>query len=341
MELLIVSVLLISFFVTFLTMPLWIRKAKQIGLIWADMNKPGFPKNVAGSGGLVVISGFVLSVLVFVALITFYYHSDRNLIQIFALLACVLMLALVGIVDNLIGWGGGKGRSGLRKRYRVILCLFATIPLVAINAGEHMVSIPFFGLVNLGMIYTLFIIPLTIAGAATTFNFLAGFNGLESSQGMLILSGLSVVAYLTGSSWLAVIGLCMVASLAAFWIFNKVPARVFPGDSLTYSVGGLIAIMAILGNMEKLALVFFIPYIMEIILKTRGKLEKQSWGKPNKDGSLEMPYDKVYGLEHLTILVLKKFKSKVYEKDVVWLINSFQIILILLGFLIFRRYILA
>jgi hypothetical protein len=51
-----------------------------------------------------------------------------------------------------------------------------------------------------------------------------------------------------------------------------------------------------------------------------------------------MPYEKVYGLEHLSILILKKIKpnKKVYEEDVVLLINIFQIIIIILGFLIFK-----
>ena len=47
-----------------------------------------------------------------------------------------------------------------------------------------------------------------------------------------------------------------------------------------------------------------------------------------------MPYYKIYGLEHLAIKILKKIKptKKVYEKEVVYLINGFQIIIILLGF---------
>jgi hypothetical protein len=55
----------------------------------------------------------------------------------------------------------------------------------------------------------------------------------------------------------------------------------------------------------------------------------------NKDGSLEMPYKKIYGLEHLAIYILKKFKKNVSEKEVVYLINGFQILIIILGFLIF------
>ena len=76
---------------------------------------------------------------------------------------------------------------------------------------------------------------------------------------------------------------------------------------------------------------------MEVILKARGMLKKQSFGKPNKDNSLELTYNKIYGLEHLAIFLIKKFKKKVYENDVVLAINIFQIVIIILGFLIFKN----
>ena len=79
------------------------------------------------------------------------------------------------------------------------------------------------------------------------------------------------------------------------------------------------------------------PYILETLLKLRGKLKKQSFGKPNKDDSLEMPYEKIYGLEHLAIFLLKKVKRNVYEKDVTLLIYAFQIIVIVLGLIIFKE----
>ena len=128
----------------------------------------------------------------------------------------------------------------------------------------------------------------------------------------------------------------MVASLIVFYFYNKTPAKVFPGDILTYSVGALIACMAILGNFEKIAVFVFIPYIIETFLKVRGNLTKQSFAKVNNDGSLEIPYGKVYGLTHLALLILRKFKDKVYEKDVVNLIHCFQIVICLLAFFIFR-----
>ena len=80
----------------------------------------------------------------------------------------------------------------------------------------------------------------------------------------------------------------------------------------------------------------FIPYILETGLKLRGGLKKQSFGKPNEDNSLELPYDKIYSLTHLSIFILKKFMKKVYEKDVTHLIFIFQMILIFLSLIIFR-----
>lgn len=323
---------LLSFLITIFVMPKWILKAKKIRLEWKDMNKYDKPK-VAGSGGLIAVCGFILGVLGYIFIKTFYFKDIQNVVEIFALTTTVLFLAGVGLIDDLFGWQHG----GLSRKVRLGLVLLASIPLIVINAGDSIISLPFIGSVNFGLIYPLFLIPLGIVGATTTFNFLAGMNGLETGQGIIILSSLSLVTYLTGNSWLSVVGMCFVFALIGFWFFNKVPAKVFPGDVLTYAIGGMIAIMAILGNIEKIAVFFFIPYVIEVILKSRGKLVKHSFGKPNKDGSLDLLYNKIYGMTHFSIWFLKKFKEKIYERDVTYFINFVQILFIVLGFVIFRK----
>ncbi len=317
---------LISFLVTLFAMPFWIRKAKSLGLIWNDMNKFHHPKNVVGSGGLMMVFGFIIGTLSYVAMNTFYFRTTERLIEIFSALSSILIVTGIALLDDLFGWQKG----GLSKRSRILLVLIAAIPLMVVNAGEStMMGIKF------GLLYPLLLIPIGILGATTTYNFLAGFNGLEASQGIIILTALAGVTYLTGNSWLSIVILCMVASLMAFYLFNKYPAKIFPGDVLTYPVGIMIAIVAILGNIEKIAVFFFIPYMIEFSLKARGKFEKESFAEPKPDGSLELKYNKVYGLTHLSIYILKKFKKKVFEKDVVLLINSFQLLIILIGYLLF------
>lgn len=329
MELLLIATIFISFFITLAAMPFWIKKARQIGFMWEDMNKFTKEKNVAGSGGIIVVLGAMIGIFLYIAIKTFYFkQTDGILVSLFALLTSILLVAGVGLIDDLFGWK----RGGLSIRSRIILVLFCAVPLMIINAGESTIM----G-ISLGILFPLIIIPIGVLGAATTFNFLAGYNGLEARQGIILLSAMALVTYLTGNPWLSIVALCMVASLLAFLIFNRNPAKVFPGDVLTYSVGILIAAIAIIGNVEKIAIFFFIPYILETILKVRGKLKKYSFGKPNEDGSLDLAYDKIYGLEHLAILILKKVKpsKKVYENDVVNLINIFQLLIVLLGFLIF------
>ncbi len=323
----------VSFFVTLFLVPYWMRKARQIGLVWDDMNKFDFRK-LPGSGGIAVMLGFVAGVFVYVAFRVLYLGEPNGLlVQVFALLTTVLLLGGFGFIDDLLGWRKG----GLSKRSRLILVLVSSIPLVVINAGKQIVNLPFFGVTDLGLFYTLFAIPIGIVGATTTYNFLAGFNGLEAGQGIIFLSALAVVSYFTGSSWLAVVALCMIAALLAFLFFNFCPAKVFPGDSLTYSVGGLIAIIAILGNFEKIAVFFFIPYILEVILKARGGLKKYSFGKPMPDGSLDLKYERIYSLNHAAIALMKKLRVKPTERGVLFCVWTFQIIVILIGFLIFRN----
>lgn len=326
MERILIVPLLLGFFAVLFLTPHWIRKAKQIGLIWEDVHKKGRPKNVTGSGGIIVLLGFIFGVLSYIAIKTFILKTDVTTVQIFALIATILIAGLTGLIDDLLGWQKG----GLSSRFRILLLLFAAIPLMVINAGEsNMMGIEF------GILYPLIFIPLGIVGASATFNFLAGYNGLEASQGILILSAMAIATYVTGSSWLSLICLIMISCLIAFYIFNKYPAKVFPGDVMTYSLGSLIAVIAILGNIEKIAVFFFIPYILEFFLKIRGKLKKESFAKLNENCGLEMPYEKCYGLEHVAVMILKKVKKEVSERDVVYLINLFQILIIALGFVLF------
>ena len=165
---------------------------------------------------------------------------------------------------------------------------------------------------------------------ATVTNSGVNVFGIINRNGIIILSTLAFLFWVAGNFWVAVLSLIMVFTLVAFLIFNKFPARVFPGDTLTYSVGAFIAAIAIIGNAEKAALILFLPYIAEFFLKARGKFKKESFAKVQKDGSLEMPYDKIYSLTHEKIWLLKKIKRKVYERDVVYALWATQLILALI-----------
>ncbi len=322
-----IPIVLISFLATILIVPQWVKISKRMKLLWEDMHKIGHPKNVSGSGGVGVIFGFLFGVFLYLAIKTFVFNSQTNLTEIVILVSTMILASFIGFIDDMIGWKTG----GLSNGSRIFMIAMIAVPLMAFNAGTSTIL----G-VNIGIFYPLTLIPIAIIGTTSTFNFLAGYNGLETSQGILVLGALSVVTFITGTLWLSVVTACMVAALVAFYFFNKYPAKVFPGDTLTYPVGALIGAIAILGNVEKIAVFFFIPYIIEFFLKARGKLKKQSFAKLNKDHSIEVK-EGIYGLEHVAIRILQKIKpsGKAYEWEVPMLINLFQIIVIVVGFIWF------
>jgi UDP-N-acetylglucosamine--dolichyl-phosphate N-acetylglucosaminephosphotransferase len=130
-------------------------------------------------------------------------------------------------------------------------------------------------------------------------------------MGAIILSTLGLVAYSNGALWLATIAFSAVFSLLGFLIFNRYPAKIFPGNSLTYAVGALIACVAILGNMERIAVFLFMPYFVELIIKAKNKFKTECFGIPQKNGSLKPP-KRIGSLTHICLKFVKTEKEVVY-----------------------------
>lgn len=328
MEILLFSCFIAAFLVTFVLASKWIKKARAMGLVGKDMNKPGKPE-VAEAGGLVVIVGAVAGILLYIFLMTFYFSTKFALIQIYAMMATILLAGFVGFIDDILGW-----KTGIKHSTKILSTIPVAIPLAVVNAGQSTMAMPFFGLVDLGVVFPLVVVPLGIIGATNGYNMLAGYNGLEASLGIVILSTLGLIAWLSGSAWVAMLSFVMVSALCAFLWYNRVPARVFPGDSMTYSVGAMVACVAILGNMEKYAVILFLPYVFDALMFVRfrfidGQRKIEAFGKVKPDGSLEMPNRKVYDYTHLALKVLGKARKKVYEKDVVFFVVGTEIALAL------------
>jgi len=310
MEPLILLSFVISLLVTLAVAKWWVPTAHRLGIVGRDMNKYTKPQ-VAEMGGIAVVSGFVAGVLYYIALSTFYLGRGEHLLYTLAVLATVLIIFCIGLMDDLLGW-----KIGLKRWQKPLLTLAAALPMMAVNAGESSVSVPFLGSLELGLLYPLLVVPAGIAGAANGFNMLAGYNGLEAGMGVILLGALGYVSWSTGNGWVAVIAGAMLFSLLGFLRYNWYPARLFPGDSMTYSVGTVIACVAVLGNMEKLALVLFLPYFLDFLLPLRKRFNVEAFGEPRKDGSLLPRYDGIYDLTHAALRLMLAVRGRATERGV-------------------------
>jgi UDP-N-acetylglucosamine--dolichyl-phosphate N-acetylglucosaminephosphotransferase len=311
MNLLILLSFPISFSITYWLTYKWIRVAMKANIVGKDLNKMGMP-TIPEMGGVPVIGGVLGGLLYYVALNTFFLNQMRYNIYVLGAMATALMISIIGILDDTLGW-----KIGLSKIQKPLLTIPAAIPIMVINAGVTSISLPIVGYVNLGPLYPILLVPVGIVGASNAFNMLAGYNGLECGMGIIILLAISTTCYLTGSSWVAVMGGVLISALMAFLIFNWYPAKIFPGNAFTYLVGAMIAVLAIFGNVEKLALILFIPYYLDFLLPLRKRMNVEAYAKVNPDGSLDLPYEGIYDVTHIFIKIIKGVKGKVYEKDVV------------------------
>lgn len=306
-----------SFLVTFAAMPTWIKRAFESGFTGKDVHKR--EREVAELGGIVVILGTVVALLVYIALETFYFRGE-SLIFFLAAMATILIAALIGMTDDILGW-----RIGLSQREKVLLTFFVPAPMVVINAGTSTMKFPILGGVELGLLYPFIIVPLGIIGATNGFNMLAGYNGLEAGLGVIILSALGFMALQVDAVPAVVIAVCFVGALLAFLYFNKYPSKIFPGDTLTYPLGAGIATVAILANIERFAAMLFFLYYLEFILKARGRFNPVWEASIQDDGSLAVSKG-WYTLPHVSITILRRLKGSAREYEAVSLILAFQLL---------------
>ena len=75
-------------------------------------------------------------------------------------------------------------------------------------------------------------------------------------------AGLLIYSMLYGNAIGVLISAILVASLIGFLIFNKYPAKILPGDSLTYGVGGALVAIMVMGNAEIFGFIIFLPWLI-------------------------------------------------------------------------------
>ena len=197
------------------------------------------------------------------------------------------------------------------------------------------------GLVNLGSIYPLLLVPIAVVCVSNATNMLAGVNGLEAGTSSVMLIAIGIFLLQQGSPEGAAIAFCAAAALLAFLKFNWFPAKMFPGDSLTYFAGAAIVSSIVIGNAEKLGMLLFIPWIIEALLKLRGRFNVRSYGDLQRDGTIKAPYDKIYSLTHIAMKLPKwlRMKRGFTEKQIATCIIALEIalaIFVLVFYNIFR-----
>ena len=154
---------------------------------------------------------------------------------------------LLGLMFGaLLAWGIGFADDVWTLRARWKLMGQISLGFLAVYFGFSIESIegPFFQKMDLGF----WAIPLSvlwIVGIINAINLIDGLDGLASGITLVILITLSWLAHEMGKIELMLLMVVLIGSVVSFLSFNRPPASIFMGDSGSYFLGYLVAILSI------------------------------------------------------------------------------------------------
>ncbi len=315
-------IFIVSFAVSFAGFPVVIPRLKKAGIVGKNMNSEK-QEEIPEMGGLIIVAGFGVGIVFTIFLRTFFdLLLSVSLTSILAVLSTVLIVVIIGVFDDLIS---------MRQWIKAIIPAFAALPLMALKEGYSMMRIPFVGLIDFGIFYSLVLVPLGITGAANAVNMLAGFNGLEVGMGAVAVGSLAIIAYIIGQIDALIILVATFGALLATLYYNWYPAKILVGDVGTLSIGAVIASAVIIGNYETAGAIIIIPYLIDFLIKAKNHFPARNWWGVYKNGKLYCPDSGPVGLAQL----IMKMCGGISERNLVLVLIGIEAIFGVIAILLY------
>jgi UDP-N-acetylglucosamine--dolichyl-phosphate N-acetylglucosaminephosphotransferase len=316
-----VVVFLVGFLTTFFLLPYIIKLMKKKNYVGYDIHKNSRPE-VAESGGLSFVLGFIIALIFLMIFFSDFFN------EILIYLLTVLSAALIGFVDD---------RIKLKSRYKIILSVFTgAIIFIANFYGIVKISsptIPILDQTRLTFIYP-FLVPILVAIFGNTVNMLEGYNGEGSGTCLIAVSSILICGIIWDSAQGVIFSIPVIAVLIPFFLKNKFPAKVFPGDIGTLSMGAMIACIMLFGSLEVATFCALLIHIFNsfyVIYSVKGFLESDKI-REGKDDIILLENDTIKASDQkdaaLTLPRLILARGPMTEPE---LVNHFFVISIICG----------
>ncbi len=226
-------------------------------------------------GGLIILIALSLSAI----FISMYFEvlSTRTFILLFV----TVCFGIIGFLDDYIKVVKKRNLGLTSKQKFICQVIVSIIVFFAIKSTgvSTSVAIPGTGYeVDLGFIYALLIIFMLV-GTSNAVNLTDGLDGLVSGTAAIAFGAYAVLAYNQQQLDVAIFSIAVVGAVLGFLVFNAHPAKVFMGDTGSLALGGALAAIAIVTNLEILLVIIGGVFVIETLsvmiqvasFKTTGK----------------------------------------------------------------------
>ena len=237
------------------------------------LSKAGTPT----MGGLMVVSGVIVSTLLW---------ANLSNVYVWSVLLVTTGFGLIGLYDDYlkVTKATNHGFSG-RARLAIEAAIAAVAVFLMIQFADRdlhtALALPFFkeAAINLGYFFIVFGV-FVIVGAGNAVNLTDGLDGLAIVPVMIAGASFGLISYLTGnavfSEYLQIhhvpgtgelailIGALIGAGLGFLW-FNAPPAAIFMGDTGSLALGGMLGGIAVATKHEIVLAIIGGIFVMEAL----------------------------------------------------------------------------
>ncbi|XP_029399642.1 UDP-N-acetylglucosamine--dolichyl-phosphate N-acetylglucosaminephosphotransferase isoform X2 [Mus pahari] len=241
----------------------------------------------------------------------FPHHEFVALIGALLAICCMIFL---GFADDVLN---------LRWRHKLLLPTAASLPLLMVyftNFGNTTIVVPkpfrwILGLhLDLGILYYVYMGLLAVF-CTNAINILAGINGLEAGQSLVISASIIVFNlvelegdYREDHVFSLYFMIPFFFTTLGLLYHNWYPSQVFVGDTFCYFAGMTFAVVGILGHFSKTMLLFFMPQTQRKDRQTGDELFQVQDQEPLFPGHLYFKGNKV--AENLRLVTVHRGESE-------------------------------
>jgi UDP-N-acetylmuramyl pentapeptide phosphotransferase/UDP-N-acetylglucosamine-1-phosphate transferase len=230
---------LVSFLITYISIPSIIRVSKLKNLYDEPDERRVHKESIPTLGGVAIFAGLTISMLLF---IDFKDFSSLNYI-----LVAIIILFFVGIKDDILM---------IAPWTKMSLQILAAVIIVVFGESEITNLHGFFGIGNISRIVGIPLSIFTVIVIINAFNFIDGIDGFSGTIGIIIVSTFGIWFFLVKDYSYTLICTALVGALLAFLRYNvfATDKKIFMGDTGTLILGLLISVLVIEFNQKNLEL---------------------------------------------------------------------------------------
>ncbi len=260
--------LVILFFISYIVIGQFIKKIKE--KLVQPLLKEG-PEHTQKIGTPTMGGVSFIGLYVVVLFIYFIYLLIKGnfSMEILVILITTIGYFIIGFKDDFDKVTYKENDKGLSPKVKLLLQSLVGFVVVLLLTSfnytdQTVVDTLIFGKIDFSVFYYLFVILILVSTTNAT-NLTDGLDGLLTSNAIISLIALLIIAIDQGNLNLALSNAFLITILFSFYLYNKNPAKIFMGDVGSLTIGAIIAINAVILKVEILFLFFVLIYLLETI----------------------------------------------------------------------------